>query len=786
MKSLARDAAGSARVGERRRGWAGRLVAARGWLVPAALVGGLALWPVARRAESALEVAARLEGSESAAVDHLLASRFESPFARSALVVVRDVARPDTAAGREALVQLVRDLRAVPGVTRTYSHLDGGDALFLPTGGVPGTFVVVGLDATPADRLVPRLRAATGLAAERLRARHPQATLRVTGEPALNLDLRQASAESVAEGEARAVPLTLLLLLAGFGTVAAALLPLLSGGLAVTAALGLAVLVSARWPLAASLQSVVSMLGLGLGIDYALLTVSRFREAQAAGLDRVQAADQACRRGGATIAISGAAVAIGFVGLLLVPVAELRSLGVGGLLVVSVSVVVAVVVLPGVLAWVGPGIDAGRLRPAPWSRATGPGRGDERRDSLWHRYGRAVTRRPGWVLLAAGAPLLLLALQARRLEVELPRGDWLPARLESAAGIADLRALGRGAVVQEVRVVLELPEAVTALGAEGWAAAGRLERQFRAEPRVAAVRSLRAVAGPRGADSTYVSLLPGFVKQCFVASEGDAMLLGLVPREDASPGEVGRLVRELRRLDAARVTGVAGARLRVGGLAAFNADYEDALSGRLAMVVASVVLATLLALGLAFRSVLLPLKAVALNLLSVAAAVGALVIVFQDGTGAGLFGLAAGTGSVFPAVPVLVFAIVFGLSMDYEVFLVARVLEARRAGLGDEAAVVEGLAHTGGVITSAAAIMVAVFGAFAAGDLLLVQMLGFALAVAVALDATVIRLALGPALLVLAGRYNWWPGQADALDLVERRPTLADALTPAERRRLED
>jgi RND superfamily putative drug exporter len=196
----------------------------------------------------------------------------------------------------------------------------------------------------------------------------------------------------------------------------------------------------------------------------------------------------------------------------------------------------------------------------------------------------------------------------------------------------------------------------------------------------------------------------------------------------------------------------------VGGLPAFSADYEDAVAGRFLGIAGLIVVTTLVALALAFRSLLVPLKAIVLNLLAVAGAFGALVVVFQDGHGVRWLGLPGPVDGVFPIVPVLVFSTVFGLSLDYEVFLVARVAEGRRSGLTEDAALVEGLARTAGVITSAASIMVAVFGAFTLGGFVLLKMLGFTLAVAVLLDATVIRMAIGPALLRLAGRYNWWPG----------------------------
>ena len=185
-----------------------------------------------------------------------------------------------------------------------------------------------------------------------------------------------------------------------------------------------------------------------------------------------------------------------------------------------------------------------------------------------------------------------------------------------------------------------------------------------------------------------------------------------------------------------------------------------------------VVGATLLALLIGFRSLFAALKAIALNLLSVAAAIGALVLVFQDGRGSSLLGVHEGTGSVFPIVPIVAFAIVFGLSMDYEVFLVARVLEARRSGMSEIDAIPEGMATTAGLITSAAAIMIVVFAAFTFGSLLVVKMLGFALAVAVFIDATLVRIVIGPALLRIAGDWNWWPG---GLAAARSAPVLASS-----------
>lgn len=717
----------------------GRL--ALGWLAACA-----ALLPFAQRAEEALDVSARIEGSESAIVESVLATRFESPFARNALLVLTGLPAPNTEAGREVLREVLAAVASEPHVTRTFSYLDTADALFLGAG---GSFVIVGFDpgTSSVDTVVLSLRASTARVAARLTRSYPRAALKWTGEPILNFDIRRASSAEVRAAERRTLPLTLALLLLAFGAFSAALLPVAAGALAIILALGAAALVAHVMPLAVTLQSIVSMLGFGLGIDYALLTVSRFRESMRNGRTAEEAAEDAARHAGGTVALSGAAVGIGFLGLLVIPLGEMRSIALGGLFVVAVSVLLATTLLPGLLAWLGARVGAGWWESRHFAQLTA---------DPWRRWGAFVSAHPVVVLAVAGVPTILLALEARRLDTGFPP-DGLPPAMESTLALRELQAMERSGLIQGIRVVLEFPEETSALSAEGWMATRRLGERISADPRVAHVRSLRTYAGARADDLAFISLLPAFLKRCYLSGEGDAALLEVIPREAALPGELSRFVRELRATEAARWAELPGVRLRVGGVPAFNADYENALAGRSAAAIALVISGTFMALLLGFRSLLVPIKAVALNLLSVAAAFGAVVLVFQDGHGAGWLGLARPAACVFPAVPIVVFCIVFGLSMDYEVFLVARLAEARRAGWSDAAGLAEALARTG-VITSAAAIMVAVFGAFALGDFLLIKMLGFALALAVLIDATVIRVALGPALLCLAGRWNWWPG----------------------------
>ena len=258
--------------------------------------------------------------------------------------------------------------------------------------------------------------------------------MRWTGEAALNADLRRASSEEAQNAELRVLPVTLALLLAVFGTVTAALLPVLVGLMTISLVLGFTVVLAQWGSLSILLINVVTMIGLGLGIDYALLTVSRFREARRNGGDARTAAEEAARHAGGTIALSGTTVAIGFSALLLVPLNELQSIAVGGVLVVAFSVLVAATLLPGLLAWIGPRINGGRIRFAPLALIV-PVR---RLPAFpWHRWGAWVVAHPLRVLILAGVPLLLLASQAARLNIDLPRGDWLPRGTESVRAVHD-------------------------------------------------------------------------------------------------------------------------------------------------------------------------------------------------------------------------------------------------------------------------------------------------------------------------------------------------------------
>jgi len=721
------------------------------WLAGVVVVAVLALLPFSFHAERHLETATRIEGSEAGKVPQELATRFRSPFVDRVVLVIQGLPPADSEEGGQAVATIEERLQKEPGVSGVVSYLDFRDPIFLGKGG--GTFILVGLVSTegPVESLVPGLHELENSLQNELRSRYPAVKLELTGETPLNFDIRKASSDDVRHAESLAIPVTLALLLLAFGTVVAALIPVAIGQLAIASALALAGFLAWRWHLSILVQNLSTMLGLGLGIDYALLMVSRFREAIAAEQDGVKGSFVAARQAGRTLLISAATVAIGFLALLTVPISEIRSIGIAGFLVAGTSLLLANTVVPALLALLGPRINAGRL---PFI-ATWDAHRAARTEDRWRRWGKIVVAHPWLAIFLAGAPLLLLAAQAARLDTNVPVGDWLPSQAESVRALHSLERMDRVGIVYSLRVILDFPADSIAQSDAGWNALDRFSKKLASDPRSGRVISLTTIAQSNRSELINISR---DTRRAFLSRDGRAALIEVLPATSVTLNDQVSWVRELRKDGAVLLTGVPGSTLRIGGIPALTADYQAIVRDRFGSVLALVVGGTLLALLCGFRSLFAAVKAIALNLLSVAGSFGALVLVFQEGHGSRLFGVAQATDSIFPIVPIVAFAIVFGLSMDYEVFLVARVLEARRGGLSELEAIPEGVAKTAGLITSAAAIMIVVFAAFTFGNFLVIKMLGFTLAIAVFIDATIVRIVIGPALLRVAGDWNWWPG----------------------------
>src|SRR5580698_2306668 len=439
------------------------------WLVVAGwILVAIAALPFAARINEELDAGVRLKGSEFSRVEAALQQQFESPFAKIALLRISAAPDPRAAEGAALLQEVSDTIRNTPGVRGVMSYLDREDSLFLGEDNSP--ILIVGLNAPKGaeDALMTKLGQSTEALQAQLRDKYPQLTFGWTGEAVVNADLRRVSAEETRRAEWRVLPLTLVLLLIAFRSLISAILPVLCGALTVLVALGVVAAVNRVWPSSLIVVSIVSMVGLGLSVDYALLIVSRYRDGLEEGLSRSEAMIQAARHGGRTVLVSGTAVAIGFAAMLMVRVSEIKSIGMGGLVVTTVAVLVASTLLPILLAWIGPWIDAGSLGLARTPAA----------HRHWRRWAHWVMRHPLGVLAVAGIPLLLLASQATHLRIDLPRGRWLPETAQSVRVLHEIDAAAAGSFGEIVQVILYLPPGTTIQDGAGWRAELRLARFF--------------------------------------------------------------------------------------------------------------------------------------------------------------------------------------------------------------------------------------------------------------------------------------------------------------------
>ena len=512
----------------------------RFWLAMSGFVMALALMPFSYKVERRLETAAHIKGGEAEKVDLELAQRFQSPYAHRLVVVISGIPDPDSAESADALGFLTTSLRSVPGVSGAVSSVDWPDPMF--TGNSGGALIIVGLDPhdNNVEALVPVLRAKADWMEAHLRSQYPNIKLGITGEMPLTYDLRKVSADDVRHAEERAMPVTLVLLFLAFGSLVAALLPLGIGLLSISMALGAAALLAHYLHLSILVQNLATMLGLGLGIDYALLMVNRFREALAEGYAPGPAADIAAGQAGRTLIVSATTVAIGFSALLTVPISELRSIGIAGLLVTVLSVLLCMSILPWVLSLLGSRIDSAKFR-LPRRPIKTPDQLCEASER-WVRWGSIITRWPKTAVLVAGAPLLILAFQARRISPGIPAHDSLPAAAESVRALRTLQGMGRSGIVQSLRVVLELPPQSPALSPAGWLGVTRLTKHFQNDPRAEEVISLPTLTGMSETVDA-VQDVPQPIRESLLRGDAQATLIELLPTATLTPNAQIRWVR---------------------------------------------------------------------------------------------------------------------------------------------------------------------------------------------------------------------------------------------------
>ena len=716
-----------------------------------------AMVPVGRGLHERLHVGGKnLHDSESTRAEEMIHDRFGSPYATFAAVAIQHhsltLATRRYAAYADSLGAA---LQRLPFVLKTLSWRNADDATFRSHDGRT-TFILVGLNSNDsATSYTPRLRAAVQAVQRRLGS---DFETYLTGDNAFDYDVRTIAAEDSHLMERRLIPTTLLLLLLAFTALVAAAIPIAVGYIAITVTLGLVAIAATVVPMSIFVLNLTTMVGLGVGIDYSLLVVTRFREELEYAPSRLEAAEATIRTASRTVITSGGTVMIGFFALMIVPLQETRSVGLGGLFVVATAMALSVTFLPALLAILGRHVDQPRWLSRRLRRLRS-GKG-------WTRYARGIQRNPLRAVWISGALIVALAAPALWLRIGLPVANWFPSDTDSGRGLAVLQNMGHGGALRPLRVVLEMTDGTAVLDPDRLRGLRALSDSLRANPRVAEVR------GP-------VDLRPGIplwqyavlyadpakarqrmpdVFHSYVSGDGMASAMDVVLRDTVSLDGSLAAVQEVRRINVRALPTLQHAQLLVGGFSASNLDFRNRVLRLFPMLAVLVLGVTAVMLALVFRSLLVPIKAVLMNSLSVGAAFGLTVVVFQWGIGGPLIGLSGPTKAIFVISPVLVFAIVFGLSMDYEVFLLSRIKEEFDATHDNDEATVTGLSATGATITSAAMIMILVFGAFAFARVMAVQMIGFGLAVAVLLDATLIRVAMVPAVMHLAGRFNWWPG----------------------------
>jgi RND superfamily putative drug exporter len=607
-------------------------------------------------------------------------------------------------------------------------------------------YVLLALDTPPegSQRVLPAIEAA-------LRPPPPEMRLVLAGGPVFYADIERASSEDLQRGEIIAFPLALLALALVFGSLVSALTPIVIGGCSVIAILAGIFLLGRATDLSIFVLNLATMLGLGLAVDYALFVTSRFRE-ELAGRAVPDAVAVTVATAGRAIFFSGLTVLIGLSALIVFPFVFLRSVGIAGILVVFFSVLAALTLLPAVLGALGPRINAleiVRYRP-----------GDPARPSLWRRLSLAVMARPWRFFLPTLAFVLLLGSPFRHVRLSSPDASILPPSVPSRQGYDLLvREFGAGEL-EPVALAVRAPAGGSIYAPANVGALYDLAHALAADPRVARVDSI--VTLDRRLGLAQYQLLYGdpdaipdpYVRQVAPRlARGDTALLSVFLRAPAVSDEAKSLVRDLR---ATRPPG--GLTLQVTGTTAGVIDVVDAMYRAFPLALLGIVVATYLILLVLLRSVVLPLKAIAMNALSLLASYGALVWVFQDGNLSGLLGFAP-LGFVEASLPIIMFCTLFGVSMDYEVFLLSRIREAW-VETGDNAqSVAAGLERSGRIITSAALIVVVVAGSFVTAQIVIIKALGLGVALAVLLDATLIRAILVPATMRLLGDWNWWlPG----------------------------
>jgi uncharacterized membrane protein YdfJ with MMPL/SSD domain len=636
----------------------------------------------------------------------------ETVFIQSDKLTVKDP-------GFKAAVQDVTShIRKVAYVQNVKSPLDGESAVSEDGHAALVDFNVAGDSTEATDRIDPVLAAVA--AAQK---RHPDLAVEEIGDASAKKAVNETITDDLAKAGMLSIPVTLILLVIFFGSLVAASVPLWIGLSSVIAALGLANIASQIVPIDGNLSAVILLIGLAVGVDYSLFYLKREREERAAGRSETAALEASAATSGRAVLISGATVIVAMAGMFISADKTFISFAMGTIIVVAVAVFASLTVLPAMLSWLGDRVEKGRV---PLLSRGRRGVGESR---FWSGLTGAVMRRPGLYLVVTGALLIALALPALGMKSVTSAIDQLP---------------------QDLPVIVTYNKVKEVFPQEGTTATVVMK-----------VDDVKA-GGPTTGIAALVDAVdrnPKYFKNGteLIESKDDTVAQINIPtigsgNDQASFDALSKLRDDIVP---ATIGKVEGASVNVTGDAASSEDFRTNLDSRLPLIFAFVFGLAFLLMLITFRSIVIPIKTILLNLLSVGAAYGVLVIVFQNGNGESLLGFES-NGGVTNWLPLFLFVVLFGLSMDYHVFILSRVRELYDRGLSTDEAVQRGISTTAGTVTSAAAVMVGVFLVFVTLEFLDFKELGLGLAVAVLIDATIIRGVMLPAAMKLLGDWNWY------------------------------
>ncbi|OGT25314.1 MAG: hypothetical protein A2Z17_04485 [Gammaproteobacteria bacterium RBG_16_66_13] len=715
--------------------------------------------PFAMRFEDILTSAGwDVGGSDSQKARQLIERELPQTFPQNLVAVFHsDELRVDDAEYRAAVESALSRIEQDKSVAGVMSYFNTGNRRLVSADGRT-TYTVVGLNTSADD--APKV--APGLI-KALRSDAPDGfQIDVTGQAAMWSDFNRVNKESMLKGELLAWPAVMLVLILAFGSLVAVGLPLLLAMLGLATTFGLLYGLGHVFPLSIWVMNFAMMVGIGVGVDYALFIVTRFRQELRKGADVSEAVRNSIETSGKAIFFSGVIVIMALTAVLLAPVVVFRSMALGMIVVVAVVLAASLTLLPALLTLIGTRIDRWRIPLPKRLRMDASASGES---GFWHRWATSVMGQPALFAGISIVVLLVLAAPALGMKVAMPGMDVLPKDTTARRGFETLeREFGPGSVAPINAVVQRTSGSV--FDPEFLADLDAFSSRVTEDAEVSFVESIVDVRPDLSVDD-YAVLYDGAASpadpqaKAMVAAlvntddGSDVTLVRIYPKHSAETDEAKDLVNRLRDDYRHDLDNPSSARVLVGGVPAENQDMTGALVGRVPLAILGVLLITYVFLVLVLRSLLLPLQAIILNLLSVFANYGILVVIFQYGLGENILAFDS-QGFVNAWSPLLWFALLFGLSMDYEMFLLSSVKERYEETGDNEASVAWALERTARPISSAAIAIVAVFASFAVAGTLPPKEMGTGMAIAIALDATLIRLVLVPATMRLMGRANWW------------------------------